>query len=756
MQRLKLTALLLMMLVLLAACAAPKTTPRLNWNGSTVEGATFAVRTAGHANVHFTDEAPPAFADKVAKTLAGAYSDALKGGQFDPDAAADVWVVPAGSWPAGAPRPPLGWRARAVAPGAVILQEPSGSSDAGFTGLVEALAVAVTQSKTSPAFAVDWLQVGLGTVAAAPWEGFPIRYWRPTSPARAPAYQARDLARALAGAGAQAGGSPADLTVAREAAAALAALVMDRWGVAFAANYPRTPAEMTPVAAMKWATGAADEQTALDRWQQRMDAMVASQGTAIGAVAAQGLRYVPTAADVSPVRAEPKLDRLPTGPGPMANYSAQSYDISARYEPEHRLVTGEERLVWTNGEGVPVDALYFNLWPNSEQYAMYGGHIAVEGVAVYGRDAAFTARALDLAVPLGRKVEPGEQVTLTVRFVTTVPYRIPMRVFGQQGTDRFNLAHWFPILAVLDDRGWNLHAMPTYPGEPYSETADYHVRLDLPAGTQVGATGHLTALQKQADRWVYEYAAPHVRDWVATGGRNLQQLDQTVGDVTVHVLDSDPAFLQPQMDATVRALKLFTEKFGPYSYPDLVVTCCNGLEYPGLFYTMPTTNNFWQPTTYHELGHQWFFGMVGNDQYGEPWLDEGFGRYTERLGVKSFGPSNLLKDIRSSALPGLLHVTSSSGAYTAIPGYYGMGVYDKGALALEDLEVRLGGATFDRVLHAYVDRYRFKTATTADFIQVAEEVSGQNLADFFRQHLIFPADRAPYRPLLPLGTETFH
>jgi hypothetical protein len=70
---------------------------------------------------------------------------------------------------------------------------------------------------------------------------------------------------------------------------------------------------------------------------------------------------------------------------------------------------------------------------------------------------------------------------------------------------------------------------------------------------------------------------------------------------------------------------------------------------------------------------------------------------------------------------------------------------------LEDLEALLGSDRFTQVMKTYAKQFQFKTATTADFMRVAEEVSGQSLTKFFLDHKVNPADRAPYKPLLPLG-----
>ncbi|HYG60609.1 MAG TPA: M1 family aminopeptidase, partial [Symbiobacteriaceae bacterium] len=202
---------------------------------------------------------------------------------------------------------------------------------------------------------------------------------------------------------------------------------------------------------------------------------------------------------------------------------------------------------------------------------------------------------------------------------------------------------------------------------------------------------------------------------------------------------------------TARAMEVLEAQFGPYPYTDLtVVSCCAWLEYPGLFYTQePYVEAPWQRILYHELAHQWFYGAVGNDQYTEAWLDEGFARYGERYLLRAFGYTDQLRDLLEKPAPDV-PVNSSSDAFHVVGGYSAV-VYDRGALVLEDLEQLVGAEAFRRILQEYVNRYRFKTATTADFVRVAGEVSGRDLTGFFREHGVEPQLREKPRVVIPLG-----
>ncbi|HWI60967.1 MAG TPA: M1 family metallopeptidase [Symbiobacteriaceae bacterium] len=722
----RLFAALLIVALLLSACS--KSTRAVTWTGGALAGATFGLREAAGVTVHYALPTSPQTAEEVLGIAAPLVQNQVRWGRLVATDRVHIWMVPAGqAWPAALAAPPPGRRVRAAAPLSVVVA----ATDHDFSGISEAIAVAATQGAGSPVFAVDWLHEGTGGALALDQTQHPGPNLK-RAVGRVPA----DMLKALnSGSGSE---------EYRASAIALATLVMDRWGVAWGSQARRSPEELTPEAALLWATGAGSEAEAVALWQERVNMAVVATQTGLTAMA-----------DMSPVRVEPKLAALPPGPGPNPNYSSQWYRIEARVEPDQRRVLGEEQLTWQNGEGIPVDTLYFNLWPNAEQYTRYGAAMTIESVTVDGKAAAFTARGLDLVVPLGRTVAPGAGAEVGIKFVTRMPATITPRVLGQAAQpDRFHLAHWFPILAVLDDRGWNLHAFPEFPGEPYSENASFRVKLDVPAGMVVAATGHPLGRTVQGDRWLYEWDAPNVKDWIAAAGRGFALPERKVGETTIRVLDQDEKAALALLDETERAFRLFEPQFGKYTYQDLVVVpCCAWVEYPGLFYTETPNSqrgNWWHTVLYHELAHQWFYGMVGNDQYSEAWLDEGFARYGERFGARAFGFTDQLRDIHAREIPPQVSVNSSTVRFN-IYGGYTPAVYDLGAVLLEDLEARIGPERFRQLLNRWTETFRFKTATTADFLQLAEQVAGEDLQAFFRAHKIDPGAREPYRPVIPLG-----
>lgn len=174
----------------------------------------------------------------------------------------------------------------------------------------------------------------------------------------------------------------------------------------------------------------------------------------------------------------------------------------------------------------------------------------------------------------------------------------------------------------------------------------------------VGATGRQVAKHEQGDRWIYEYDAPNYKDWVATGGTGLTEYVRVVDGINVRLIEKDEQWLKTTANEVERALRFFNRKFGQYPYPDLVVSCCVGMEWPGLMFTVPLPGKDprqeerYLYVTHHELAHQWFYGIVGNDQYSVPWMDEGFTTYADRSFWRTLGRTPYGGDLTNRVFTG--------------------------------------------------------------------------------------------------------
>ncbi len=209
---------------------------------------------------------------------------------------------------------------------------------------------------------------------------------------------------------------------------------------------------------------------------------------------------------------------------------------------------------------------------------------------------------------------------------------------------------------------------------------------------------------------------------------------------------------QRALDLSVDAIDHFSQAFGVYPYTELDVLPIPiagfaGVEYPGIimisdaYYTDPTfAHSYLLDVVVHEVAHQWWYNVVGNDVLREPWLDEGLASYsaeyvyTERSGqgerpvTKSRVGQLRQRNLHKKPIDTPVDEFSDAGAYVAV-------VYTRAPLFFDALRGELGDETFFRLLREYYARYAFKRATTVEFTQLTEEIAGRQLDTLFGEWL---------------------
>ena len=180
---------------------------------------------------------------------------------------------------------------------------------------------------------------------------------------------------------------------------------------------------------------------------------------------------------------------------------------------------------------------------------------------------------------------------------------------------------------------------------------------------------------------------------------------------------------QNMLAAAQKSLTTFSASFSAYPYPELDVVLgafpdFGGMEYPTIVFSEVDK---W--TVAHEIAHQWWYGLVGNDQYAEPWLDESLATWSEEL------PWEAWVGCSSYAFPGTARLTNDMGYWGDHPAQYDV-VYDGGGCMLANLARRFGSARFLQILRGYAADHWLGVARTADFTAVIEDAAAQYLPAF--------------------------
>lgn len=432
------------------------------------------------------------------------------------------------------------------------------------------------------------------------------------------------------------------------------------------------------------------------------------------------------------------------------------YEIDIDINSKDALVTGSQTVVYTNNEPTALNEVYFHLLPN-----LLSGSIAVSNVTVDGKAVEpILEEAFDsvMRVVLETPLAPGESVTFTMDFVTAVP-TVLERNYGVFAVvdDIMALSHFYPMVAVYDDEGWNITPASEQGDATYGDAAFYHITVTADDEQVVAGSGIALSETSADGKQTIELAIGPARDFYLAISPRYELFSRTVGETTINSY-APAEFMAGAEDAAnfaADALRIFNERFEPYPYTELDIvatsTLALGIEYPGIIALTsreydpddpinPTVPNqiYMETTTAHEVAHQWFYNMVGNDQLDEPWLDEALAQYATYLYYLDMYGENAADNYKESwngrfsrvdndPIPIGLPVSAYSGAeYSAI-------IYGRGPLFVETLAEEMGQATFDTFLADYVAQSQWDIATTDSFRQLAETHCDCDLGDSFAE-----------------------
>lgn len=407
---------------------------------------------------------------------------------------------------------------------------------------------------------------------------------------------------------------------------------------------------------------------------------------------------------------------LPSTPAPAApedcgSYAAPDPDrpvLSLDLTVTGRMVTGREQVRFIPDQ--PITELVFRLWAGAPRAAAAGGSADVSSLRIDGAPHRFV-RTSPTLVEVPWRGAKGVPLTVDLDFSEVLPTGADERL-GNRGSTSW-LGSGFPLLAWERGRGWAKEpATAAFAEASTSEDmqlARLTVRHDV--GLSVIATGGIVSESPTAT----VTSALAVRDVaVAVGAFRVVTLD-VPNRVQVGVdptLPDDPHAVAAEL---TRALAAHAQRFGPYPYDRLAVAVLpdirGGIEYPGTILLGSRQDK--DATASHEVAHQWFYGLVGDDQARDPWLDEGFATYAEAVDRRS-GASYRAVTIPADGVGKAGHPMTF---WAGRPSYF-RSVYLQTAVAL--LKARsLDPQGFDAQVRCYVAHLAHRIATPAD---VAREI----------------------------------
>jgi len=484
-------------------------------------------------------------------------------------------------------------------------------------------------------------------------------------------------------------------------------------------------------------------------------------------------------------------------PGPDYWQQQVDYDIQARLEPSTRTIVARAQVRYVNHSPDPLDYIWLHLEQNvfrpDSKGARLGARSAIalrnadgEGYRIHAVRQGSKRLALSVYDTLGRidLTEPIAPHGGVFEFEIVWDFKVPERVFRRFGTEKvekgeiFQLAQWFPAVAVYDDvYGWN--ALPYLgTGEFYTNFGDYNIELTAPRGWTVVCTGELTNPEEvfnasQLERWrrahqsaetieiitaeevgteaalppgdgavTWKFAAESVRTAAFTASDafiyDAAGLDGTLVQ-SVYPHEALPLW-QSSTQMLRTAIAGYNERWMRYPYP--VATNVNGIEggmeYPMIIFcrARKSETGLYGVTT-HEIGHNWFPMIVNTDERRHAWMDEGFNTFINYYSKRDWFPDSVGGRAHPDGIAQFLTTADQVPIVTPpdqLPGrLFGALQYTKTGAGLVLLrETILGPERFDFAFRKYIERWAFKSPRPADFFRTMEDAAGADLAWFWR------------------------
>lgn len=462
----------------------------------------------------------------------------------------------------------------------------------------------------------------------------------------------------------------------------------------------------------------------------------------------------------------------PTAKGADVN----QYIIDAVLDTADKVLTAEQQVIYVNNDDVELSELYFHIYTNafrkqetapflfddfSRAYSrgFKPGYTEIEAIELSkGQSRKALEYSLQgvgetiLKIKLPEPLKPEDSINLRFKYKVIIP---PAGERFGYGDSNINMGNWYPVAAVYDDEGWNLDKYYSI-GDPfYSDVSDYTVNIKAPEEYIIAASGSLAEERIEGGYKNWKFQGSKMRDFAFVASNSFRVAEDKVGNTVVksYYYKGHEKRGKEALDIGKRSIEIFNSAYGEYPYPTYSIVETefpSGMEYPGLvyistkYYDNDSNADIFMYTTVHETAHQWWYGVVGNDQIDEAWLDEGFATYSEGIFTEmEYGEGNgdlyykyleesAKEDIRSKAYDGVILKPLSRYENW---NDYGPAVYTGGAALLNEIRKQVGDQAFFIIMQAYYDEYSFKNATTEDFLRICEEVGNTEFDDLFHKHL---------------------
>ncbi|HOZ52356.1 MAG TPA: M1 family metallopeptidase, partial [Chitinophagaceae bacterium] len=483
------------------------------------------------------------------------------------------------------------------------------------------------------------------------------------------------------------------------------------------------------------------------------------------------------------------------------------YTIDVTLDDQNHILRGFETLIYKNNSKDTLRSIYFHVWANAfkndqssytEQNVENGetdfyfseeadrGYIDSLNFKINNETVItsnFNNHEDIILLDLNNPLLPNQSIEITTPFRLKIP-----KTFSRLGHNEqaYQISQWYPKPAVYDPTGW--HPLPYLDqGEFYSEFGNYHVRITLPTNYIVAATGDLQeesekefitskiktekpnvltkeTIQSSTTFKTISFKQSNVHDFAWFANKNFQiektEITLASGNKVAcysYFKPSNFEVYKGSCQIIAKTITYLSEHVGEYPYQhasivDGTLVAGGGMEYPNITVIGSVNSaSMLETVIIHEVGHNWFYGILGSNEREYPWMDESINSFYEneiheeisnesnsRKKLKGADKLNhKLNDIFVYQLGGKSNTDQAlnlpSTSFTSLN--YGGIVYQKGPKLLSYLKKYMGETKFENAMKKYFSLWHLKHPSPLDFQKIMQEESDKDISWFFEDGL---------------------
>ncbi len=449
------------------------------------------------------------------------------------------------------------------------------------------------------------------------------------------------------------------------------------------------------------------------------------------------------------------------------NLSTYNIDITLN---DDKTLDCTQTVEYKNNTGTSLDHIMFHLYPQSFRIGATSsvvsslnykkcyyngasdGGINIIKQTVNGQDSTIEicGNDEDIAnVKLSESLQPNDSVEVYFEYKVTIP-NINHR-FGY-GDDTINIANFYPIACMYENGDFVIDSYH-YNGDPfYSDVANYNVNITANKNLVLANSGEVSSIVEGEETNTYNLKALTVRDFAMVLSDKFEVVSDNIDGTTINYYYYNNQYPSEAIKTAVDSVKTFNKLFGTYPYKTLSVVESDfvhgGMEYPNLVLIsdMVDVQSDYINVIVHEIAHQWWYGIVGNNEYAYGWLDEGLTEYSTILFYDENPQYNVNTDelIKNTTNSFVTFVDVYTKVFSKVDttmnrklneynneSEYVYIAYVKGMLIFDNIKELLGKDKFCKCLQTYFEDNKFKIATPDSLIEAFNKSSKCNLRDVF-------------------------